>query len=141
MTPVHSASNTAQTISPHEAVAQPLNERTADCASEVAEQLEKFGVPQRSKRAQAEAERRAKKKYAERWHRSMGGREQVSNVRGYSGEVKATPAYNRPDVDAWRPQNVATRSLSDRAPFAASLSGYDPGRVALEGYACWTAGG
>lgn len=76
--------------------------------------LETFGVPKRSKRALAEAERRAKKKYAERWHRSMGGRQHVSDVRGYSGEVKPAPAFNRPDVDAWRPTSVCSMTM-DRA--------------------------
>ena len=47
MTPVHSASNTAQSKYLDEPVAQPLNGRAADCASEVAEQLEKFGVPKK----------------------------------------------------------------------------------------------
>lgn len=67
-------------------------------------------APRRSKRAQAEAERRAKKKYAERWHKSVGRREQVCDVRGYSGEAKATPAYNRP-ADDWRPRSVCSLTM------------------------------
>jgi hypothetical protein len=130
------ARNTAQAISPTTVVAQPLDSRAPDCADATTEQaLAAFGVPVRSKRAKAEAERRAKKKYAERWHKSLGGRQQVCNVRGYS-----TPpaAFNRPSVDDWAPTNRATRSLSDRAPFAYALSGYDPDRVQLEGYDAWT---
>jgi hypothetical protein len=75
--------------------------------------LESFGVP-RSKRAKAEAERRAKKKYAERWHKSLGGREQVCNVRGYRStrpETGAEPAYNRPAVDDWAPRHVCVMSM------------------------------
>lgn len=89
-----------------------------------------------TKRAGSEAERRAKKAYADRWHKSMGGREQVANVRGYRGEVKE-PAYNRPGDPDWRPQYQATRALSDRAPFAHALSGHDPDRVADAEYP-WT---
>jgi hypothetical protein len=111
------------------------DDSTSESANDLNTALVAFGVPVRSKRAQAEAERRAKKKYAERWHKSLGGRQQVCNVRGYS-----TPpaAFNRPSVDDWAPTNRATRSLSDRAPFAYALSGYDPDRVQLEGYDAWT---
>lgn len=44
---MHDARNTEQAISSQTAVAQPLNERAADCASAVAEHLEKFGVPKK----------------------------------------------------------------------------------------------
>lgn len=40
--------------------------------------------------------------------------------------------------DAPSVQYPARRSLSDRAPFATALSGYDPDRVLLEGYDAWT---
>jgi hypothetical protein len=136
------ARNTAQAISPTTVVAQPLDSRAPDCADATTEQaLAAFGVPVRSKRAKAEAERRAKKKYAERWHKSLGGRQQVCNVRGYRGTEKATgvePAWNRPSLEDWAPKFPAKRSLSDRAPFATALSGYDPDRVQLEGYDAWT---
>lgn len=46
-----------------------------------------------------------------------------------------TRIQSRPEV-----QYRATRSLSDRAPFATALSGYDASRIDLEGYD-WTAGG
>lgn len=39
------ARNTAQAISPQRTVAQPLNERTADCASKVVQALTDFGAP------------------------------------------------------------------------------------------------
>jgi hypothetical protein len=95
-----------------------------------------FGVPKRSKRAKAEAERRAKKKYAERWHKSLGGREQVSDVRGYSGAAPEPkePAFNRPSVGDWAPTYPATAKLGDLRPFAYALTGYDPDRVADEDY-------
>lgn len=37
--------NTAQAKRPHEAVAQPLNERASDCASAVVQALDDFGAP------------------------------------------------------------------------------------------------
>lgn len=68
-------------------------------------------------------------------------RRQVVNNRGSTspGDVRGA-AFNRPGDD-WRPQYPAKRGLSDRAPFATALSGYDPSRVELEGYESWTAGG
>lgn len=60
----------------------------------------------------------------------------------------STPDDHRPrDVerqasyapDEWRPQYRATRSLSDRAPFATALSGIDVERMSISDYA-WLAG-
>jgi hypothetical protein len=119
-----------------------VNDPVAESPDNLNTALAAFGVPVRSKRAKAEAERRAKKKYAERWHKSLGGRQQVCNVRGYRGTEKATgqePAWNRPSVDDWAPKYPAKRSLSDRAPFATALSGYDVERMTASEYA-WLAG-
>jgi hypothetical protein len=114
MTPVHDTRNTAQAISPHEAVAQPLNERTADCANVIAEHLEKFGVP--------------KSKRGARHHVVLSRPSRPS-----SGGAERRIENLAPDE--WRPTYLATRRLSDRVPFAHALSGYDPDRIADEDYA------
>jgi hypothetical protein len=119
-----------------------VNDPVAESPDNLNTALAAFGVPVRSKRAKAEAERRAKKKYVERWHKSLGGRQQVCNVRGYRGTEKATgqePAWNRPSLEDWAPKYPAKRSLSDRAPFAYSLSGLDVERMTASEYA-WLAG-
>lgn len=64
----------------------------------------------RSRRASTEAELRAKKAYAARWHKSLGRREQVCDVRGYGPrrgvrapdpETGREPQYNEPDYGLW----------------------------------------
>lgn len=106
MTALQSAINAAQAKNPRAVVAQPLNERTADCATDgVQDALAAFGIP-KSKR---------------------GARLHVV-LRAPSRSVDACSGL--PDSDG--PRYRATRSLSDRAPFAYALSGIDEARVERE---------
>lgn len=118
MNAVRDTRNTAQAISPAISVAQPLDTRTADCASAAVQS------------AGSEPSRR-------RWRESVKAIspriQVVRTAPAESAERHRVGEVGRPDPD-WRPENVATRHLSDRAPFAAQLSGWDPDRVADADY-------
>jgi len=108
---MHSARNAAQAKIPRSVVAQPLRGRSADCATEpVQDALAAFGVPTKRQHFVSSARSTSP---------SRTGRETaIANLAS----------------DEWRPTYPATRHLSDRAPFAHHLSGYDPDRVADADY-------
>jgi hypothetical protein len=117
MTPVHDTRNTAQAISPHEAVAQPLNERTADCANVIAEHLEKFGVPKSRRGAR---------------HHVVLSRPSRPTSGGAERRIENLAP------DEWRPRYPATRAMTERAPAAMALMGYDP--IGIHTRAHWSTG-
>lgn len=120
MIAVHDTRNPARTnhdvaFSP----AQPGDDRSAKCATSIAEHLADFGVP-KSKR---------------------GARNHVVLSAPSKPRTGRETAIQNLASDEWRPRYPATRRLSDRVPAATALMGYDPDRVLLEGYDAWTAGG
>jgi hypothetical protein len=98
MTPVHDARNTAQAKYSDAAVAQPLDGRTADCASEVVQALSDFGVPRRIRNRSREREQL----------KSLGPRGLVSSPRGYSG---AMPPIANLAPESWTPRNVCALTM------------------------------
>ena len=77
-----------------------VNEPMTQPSDHLNEHLAAFGVPRRDPRG--------KKAYAERWHKSLGPRKQVTGPRGYSGT--APPIANLAPDD-WRPRNVCSMSM------------------------------
>ena len=49
--------------------------------------------------------------------------------RGTSTVDKSAATFTKPVEGEWTPKHPATRTLSERAPFAFGLSGIDPDRV------------
>lgn len=97
----------------------------------IAEHLADFGDTKKQRT------RRRKSKYDAARCKSVAPYQHVVTHAPSVPNERHVGPVGRPDPE-WRERYPATRSLSDRAPFAVALSGYDPDRVRLEGYACWT---
>jgi L-rhamnose isomerase len=106
-----------------------MNEGSGDTTPAVTEHLEAFGLPRR--RRDTDGERRYREST-----KAIVPRVHVVQTRPSTPTDHRThqPAFNRPTVDEWRPTYQATRRLSDRAPAATALMGYDPDRVTEEDY-------